>query len=106
LNGKGKKLTFGYDMQEKRIRNVKIATNDKNNTNIQYKVDGYEGSWQDGTDISSNFTGSNTIAIKLNSAHGVKHNWIKYKVTGTNDSSASDKKVFAISTIYKAKRYK
>jgi hypothetical protein len=101
-----KKLTFGYDMQEKRIRNVKIATNDKNNTNIQYKVDGYEGSWQDGTDISSNFTGSNTIAIKLNSAHGVKHNWIKYKVTGTNDSSASDKKVFAISTIYKAKRYK
>lgn len=101
-----KKLTFGYDMQEKRIRNVKIATNDKNNTNIQYKVDGYEGSWQDGTDISSNFTGSNTIAIKLNNAHGVKHHWIKYKVTGTNDSSASDKKVFAISTIYKAKRYK
>lgn len=101
-----KKLTFGYDMQEKRIRNIKIAGNDRTNTNISYKVDGYDNSWNTGTDISSKFTGNSNSAIKLNSAHGTKQNWIKYKVTGTNDTSGSDRKVSSISTIYKAKRFK
>ena len=107
-----KKLTFGNDLQEKRIRNVKIATDSRANTTLQYKVIDDESAYANGTDISDSFPGSHSgydtknKAIKLASSDGSKHYWIKYKVTGDNSAENSNRKIFAISTIYKSKRYK
>ena len=107
-----KKLTFGNDLQEKRIRNVKIATDSRANTTLQYKVIDDESAYANGIDISDSLPGSHSgydtknKAIKLASSDGSKHYWIKYKVTGDNSAENSNRKIFAISTIYKSKRYK
>jgi len=101
-----KKLTYGRDLQEKRIRNVKISSNSRADSTVQYKVDNNYSSWNNGIDISTKFPGAENSAIKLSSSDGVKHYWAKYKISGTNDNSGKNTKVFGLSTIYKAKRYK
>ena len=101
-----KKLTYGRDLQEKRIRNIKISSNSRADSSIQYKVDNNYSSWNNGIDISTKFPGTENSAIKLASSDGVKHYWAKYKISGTNDNNGKNTKVFGLSTIYKAKRYK
>ena len=101
-----KKLTFGKDLQEKRIRNVKISSNSREKSSISYKVDNNYSSWNNGIDISTKFPGAENSAIKLSSSDGVKHYWVKYKIDGDNSGNNQDTKVFSLSTIYKAKRYK
>jgi len=101
-----KKLTFGRDLQEKRIRNVKIAANSRSKTSLAYKIDSNYGSWNSGTDASAKFPGVGNRAMTLASSDSVKHYWIKYKIAGDNSVVGSDVECYAVSTIYKAKRYK
>jgi len=101
-----KRMGLGNTMVDKKIRNLKIESNNRNMTTLSYKLDG-DSSWKTGTDISSNFTGSNNRALALEAGDKTKKvHWIKTKITGDNASAGNDIKTYATSVIYKSKRPK
>jgi hypothetical protein len=99
-----KKLTMNNDMLDKKFRNIKLEASSRAKTTLKYKVDG-SSAWEDGTDISSSFTGSNNRAVKIDASDN-KNRWIELQGTGDNGVSGSNVKGFAFSTIYKPKRPK
>lgn len=99
-----KKLTLENDMTDKKLRNVKMEGSSRANTTLKYMVDG-SSTWQSGTDISANFTGDQNRAVKIASADNKNH-WIKLQATGDNNTSGSNVRCHALSTVYKPKRPK
>ena len=104
-NWESKKINFNSDMIDKKIRNLKVEGSSRSLVTLKYKVDG-QSSWQSGTDVSANFTGSTNSAVKLATADKGKQHWIKMQVAGENDTSGSNVKAHALSAIYKPKRPK
>lgn len=101
-----KKLDFSNTMVDKKIRNVKVEGSTRNLIGVKYKTPESGSTWQSGTDISSNFSGSTNSAIKLATAHKGKLHWLKVQVTGDNSSAGSNVRAYATSVVFKEKRPK
>ena len=99
-----KKLTLENDMTDKKLRNIKMEGSSRANSTLKYMVDG-SSDWQSGTDISAKFTGAQNRAVKIASADNKNH-WIQIQATGDNNTSGSNVKCHALSTVYKPKRPK
>ena len=93
-------------MVDKKIRNIKVEGSTRNLIDLKYKTPENAGSWQSGTDVSANFSGSTNSAIKLATADKGKLHWLKVQVKGDNSSAGSNVRAYATSVIYKEKRPK
>ena len=101
-----KKMTMGADTLFKKVRVIKVDASNRSAMTLQYKTDDFEGSWNNGTDISNSYGSTwKGLAKKIASAHS-KLRWIKLKATGNNDTAGSNHKVYAMGTIYKPKSAK
>lgn len=101
-----KKITFNNDTILKKVKVIKVDASSRANSDIQYKTNDSNSSWNDGVDVSDKY-GTNWAgnASKIETANS-KVRWLKLRVTGNNDTSGSDVKAYSLGIIYRPKRPK